>query len=79
MSHALRGMRLAVLGPISWPTPPPGYGPWEQIASNIATGMSARGLDVTLFRDRQLARTRKDLGRRAGRLGRGPRTQRRRL
>ncbi len=49
MSHALRGMRLAVLGPISWPTPPPGYGPWEQIASNIATGMSARGLDVTLF------------------------------
>jgi glycosyltransferase involved in cell wall biosynthesis len=42
-------MRLAVLGPISWPTPPPGYGPWEQIAYSIATGMSARGLDVTLF------------------------------
>jgi len=40
---------LAVLGPISWPTPPPGYGPWEQIAYNIATGMSARGLAVTLF------------------------------
>jgi glycosyltransferase involved in cell wall biosynthesis len=45
----LRGLRLAVLGPISWPTPPPGYGPWEQIAANIATGMRARGLDVTLF------------------------------
>jgi glycosyltransferase involved in cell wall biosynthesis len=45
----LRGLRLAVLGPISWPTPPPGYGPWEQMAANIATGMSARGLDVTLF------------------------------
>jgi len=45
----LRGMRLAVLGPISWPTPPPGYGPWEQIAYSIAAGMSARGLDVTLF------------------------------
>ena len=44
-----RGLRLAVLGPISWPTPPPGYGPWEQIAYSIATGMSARGLDVTLF------------------------------
>jgi glycosyltransferase involved in cell wall biosynthesis len=42
-------MRLAVLGPISWPTPPPGYGPWEQIAYSIAAGMSARGLDVTLF------------------------------
>ncbi len=49
MSDALQGLRLAVLGPISWPTPPPGYGPWEQIASNIAVGMAARGLDVTLF------------------------------
>jgi glycosyltransferase involved in cell wall biosynthesis len=48
-NDALRGLRLAVLGPISWPTPPPGYGPWEQIAYGIATGMSARGLDVTLF------------------------------
>jgi glycosyltransferase involved in cell wall biosynthesis len=45
----LRGVRLAVLAPISWPTPPPGYGPWEQIASDIANGMAARGLDVTLF------------------------------
>lgn len=49
MSAALRGARLAILAPISWPTPPPGYGPWEQIASNIARGMQARGLDVTLF------------------------------
>lgn len=49
MSDGLRGLRLAVLGPISWPTPPPGYGPWEQIAFSIAAGMSARGLDVTLF------------------------------
>ena len=48
-SDSLRGLRLAVLGPISWPTPPPGYGPWEQIAANIASGMHARGLDVTLF------------------------------
>jgi glycosyltransferase involved in cell wall biosynthesis len=45
----LRGLRLAVLGSISWPTPPPGYGPWEQIAYNIADGMQRRGLDVTLF------------------------------
>jgi glycosyltransferase involved in cell wall biosynthesis len=48
-SDALRGLRLAVLGSISWPTPPPGYGPWEQIAYNIADGMQRRGLDVTLF------------------------------
>ena len=45
----LRGLRLAVLAPIAWPTPPRGYGPWEQIASTIATGMAARGCDVTLF------------------------------
>ena len=43
------GLRLAVLAPIAWPTPPSGYGPWEQIAYNIAEGMHARGLDVTLF------------------------------
>lgn len=40
---------MAVLAPITWPTPPPGYGPWEQIAFNIADGMRRRGLDVTLF------------------------------
>ena len=45
----LRALRLALLAPIAWPTPPPGYGPWEQIASSIAEGMVARGLDVTLF------------------------------
>ncbi len=45
----LRGLRLAVLASIAWPAPPPGYGPWEQIAYNIAEGMRARGLDVTLF------------------------------
>ncbi len=45
----LRGLRVALLGSIAFPTPPPGYGPWEQMASNLAEGMSARGLDVTLF------------------------------
>ncbi len=45
----LKGLRLAVLAAISWPAPPPGYGPWEQIAYNVADGMRRRGLDVTLF------------------------------
>ena len=45
----LSGLRLAVLAPITWPTPPPGYGPWEQVAFNIADGMRRRGADVTLF------------------------------
>ncbi len=47
--EALRGLRVALLGSIAWPTPPPGYGPWEQIAFNLAEGMTERGLDVTLF------------------------------
>jgi glycosyltransferase involved in cell wall biosynthesis len=45
----LAGLRLAVLAPIAWPSPPPGYGPWEQIAFSIADGMRRRGLAVTLF------------------------------
>lgn len=42
-------MRIAVLSPVAWRTPPRHYGPWEQIASNIAEGMVKKGLDVTLF------------------------------
>ena len=45
----LRGLRVALLAPISWPVPPPGYGPWEQVAYNIASGMRSRGLDITLY------------------------------
>ena len=42
-------MKIAVLAPVAWRTPPRHYGPWEQVASNIAEGLVARGLDVTLF------------------------------
>ncbi len=42
-------MRLAILAPVAWRTPPRHYGPWEQIASNIAEGLVKKGLDVTLF------------------------------
>jgi len=45
----LQQLRLAVLAPITWRTPPPGYGPWEQVAFNIADGMRRRGANVTLF------------------------------
>jgi glycosyltransferase involved in cell wall biosynthesis len=45
----LAGCRVAVLAPISWPVPPPGYGPWEQVAYDIADGLRRRGADVTLF------------------------------
>ena len=42
-------MKVAVLSPVAWRTPPRHYGPWEQIASNIAEGLVKRGLEVTLF------------------------------
>jgi glycosyltransferase involved in cell wall biosynthesis len=42
-------MKIALLGPVAWRTPPIHYGPWEQIASSLAEGLVARGLDVTLF------------------------------
>jgi glycosyltransferase involved in cell wall biosynthesis len=45
----LAGLRVAVLATIAWPAPPPGYGPWEQVASDLANGLAKRGLDVTLF------------------------------
>ncbi|MEU8354371.1 glycosyltransferase family 4 protein [Nonomuraea sp. NPDC048882] len=42
-------MRIALLGPIAWRTPPRHYGPWEQVTSLLAEGLSAAGADVTLF------------------------------
>ncbi|HDJ33595.1 MAG TPA: glycosyltransferase family 4 protein, partial [Bacteroidetes bacterium] len=42
-------MKVAVLSPVAWRTPPRHYGPWEQVASNVAEGMVKKGLDVTLF------------------------------
>lgn len=42
-------MKIAILSPIAWRTPPRHYGPWEQMASNIAEGLVKKGLDVTLF------------------------------
>ncbi len=42
-------MKVAVLAPIAWRTPPRHYGPWEQVASTIAEGLVGRGVDVTLF------------------------------
>ena len=42
-------MKVALLGPIAWRTPPLHYGPWELITSLLAEGLTARGIDVTLF------------------------------
>lgn len=42
-------MKVAVLAPVAWRTPPRHYGPWEQIASNITEGIIKMGAEVTLF------------------------------
>ena len=42
-------MKVAILAPVAWRTPPRHYGPWEQMASNVAEGLLALGVDVTLF------------------------------
>ncbi len=52
-------MRIAMLAPISWRTPPRHYGPWELVTSLLTEALVARGIDVTLFatRDSQTTAT----------------------
>lgn len=42
-------MKIALISPIAWRTPPTHYGPWENIASLLCEGLVKRGIDVTLF------------------------------
>ncbi|WP_314501865.1 glycosyltransferase family 4 protein [uncultured Microbacterium sp.] len=42
-------MKLAMLGPIAWRTPPAHYGPWERVTGLLTEGLVRRGVDVTLF------------------------------
>ena len=42
-------MRIAMLSPIAWRTPPRHYGPWENVTSLLTEGLVSRGYDVTLF------------------------------
>jgi glycosyltransferase involved in cell wall biosynthesis len=49
MRAKLRPVKIALLGPIAWRTPPRAYGPWEQVVSLLAEGLVAHGADVTLF------------------------------
>jgi glycosyltransferase involved in cell wall biosynthesis len=42
-------MRIAMLAPIAWRTPPRHYGPWELVTSLLTEALVARGVDVTLF------------------------------
>lgn len=42
-------MRIAMLSPIAWTTPPKKYGPWEYIVSLLTENLVKKGIDVTLF------------------------------
>ncbi len=42
-------MRIAMLAPIAWRTPPRHYGPWELVTSLLTEALVAQGVDVTLF------------------------------
>ncbi len=42
-------MRIGILAPIAWRTPPRKYGPWEQVCANLADGLVKRGHEVYLF------------------------------
>jgi glycosyltransferase involved in cell wall biosynthesis len=42
-------MKIAMLSPIAWRTPPRHYGPWENVVSLLTEGLVDRGIDVTLF------------------------------
>lgn len=42
-------MKVAMLAPIAWRTPPRRYGPWEQVVSALTEGLVHRGIAVTLF------------------------------
>jgi len=42
-------MRIAMLSPIAWRTPPRHYGPWENTVSLLTEGLIKHGVDVSLF------------------------------
>lgn len=42
-------MKVAMLAPIAWRTPPRHYGPWELVTSLLTEELVRHGVDVTLF------------------------------
>ncbi|MGF7031343.1 glycosyltransferase involved in cell wall biosynthesis [Paenibacillus mucilaginosus] len=42
-------MRIAILSPIAWRTPPRHYGPWERVVSLLTEGLVKENMDVTLY------------------------------
>lgn len=45
-------MKIALLSPVAWSTPPKQYGPWEQVVANLAEALLKKNIDVTVFATR---------------------------
>jgi glycosyltransferase involved in cell wall biosynthesis len=45
----LLNMKVAIISPIAWRTPPRHYGPWERVVSLLAEGLVKENIDVTLY------------------------------
>lgn len=45
----MKSLKIAMLSPVAWRTPPRHYGPWELIASLLTETLIQKGFDVTLF------------------------------
>lgn len=41
-------MKVGLISPVAWRTPPRHYGPWEQFVSILAEGLVKEGIDLTL-------------------------------
>lgn len=55
-------MKVAMLAPIAWRTPPRQYGPWELVTSLLTEALVERGVDVTLFATRDSITTARSEG-----------------
>jgi glycosyltransferase involved in cell wall biosynthesis len=42
-------LKIAMISPVAWRTPPRHYGPWERVVSLLTEALLARGTNVTLF------------------------------
>lgn len=42
-------MKVGVISPVAWRTPPRHYGPWERVVSLLVEGLVRKKIDVTLF------------------------------
>jgi len=42
-------LRVALISPVAWRTPPRHYGPWESVVALLASGLVEHDVDVTVF------------------------------